>query len=66
MEPQTSIPLFPAVVSVTPPPPQRTFNRMLRVFLARTEPSSKDAKPTCWKKVIVLCVCACRVIYDGG
>jgi len=35
--------------------PPNTFNRMFRVFLARTDPSSREAKPTCWKKVMMLC-----------
>lgn len=26
----------------------------MRVFLARTEPDSREAKPTCWKKVMTL------------
>ena len=31
-----------------------TFSSTLRVFLARTLPDSRLAKPTCWNKVIQL------------
>ena len=44
--------------SLAPSPARRSssraFSNTLRVFFARTDPDSREANPTCWKKVMTL------------